>query len=657
MKRFILIVCISVYTLLSKAEVKLAHIFQDNMVIQRNEKILVYGLASPNEKVNVSIGKNQGQSLTGKDGVWEVELERMKAGGPFILKVKGENEITLRNILIGDVWICGGQSNMEWNVGKFKWKDDEIKEANFRNIRLFNVPNDLSFEPKTEITGGHWKEAVGKNIEDFSAVGYFFGKHICNAENVPIGLISSNWGGTNVEAWSSVDAVKKNKNVYEAYKQKTNSLKDITQEDLIDTIIYLSEDDIGISEKWFSENTNIENWDVSIIPSQWKEVDIGDFIGSVWFARDFDIPYLFKDKTIKFSFNNLNDYNQIWINGNLVYESYSRKSWASFIVTPEHLRLQGNRIVLRTVNFQKGKGAISQNPLWYNFHPIGESDGYQLLSGIWKIKKGLEYEYEIVLPERTDGMFIANENPASLYNAMINPLVKLKIKGVIWYQGESNAKRAYEYRTLFPNMIQDWREKFEQGDFPFLFVQLANFRQPQDYCAESDWAELREAQNLALSLPNVGMACAIDIGEAGNIHPSNKQEVGRRLSLVAQKIAYNKDLVHSGPMFESVKFVDQKAFLKFTEIGSGLMVKDRYGYLKGFCIAGDDRVFYSAKAEIKGNEVIVWNDSIKRPLAVRYGWADNPFDANLYNLEGLPTSPFRTDNWPGITVNNVYGKR
>ncbi len=268
-----------------------------------------------------------------------------------------------------------------------------------------------------------------------------------------------------------------------------------------------------------------------------------------------------------------------------------------------------------------------------------------------KISLAGEWSYQIGLnkiPEILKGG--PNLYPTLLYNGMINPLTPFTIKGAIWYQGESNALRAYQYRDLFPAMITDWRTHWNQGDFPFLFVQLANFKQAPKQPRDSDWAELREAQTLALKLPNTGMAVTIDIGEAKNIHPLNKQDVGYRLAQNARKIAYGENIVHTGPLYKSMKVEGNKIRIRFSNTGSGLVIKDRYGYLQGFSIAGNDKKFVWAKAYIEGNDVVVVNDVVKKPVAVRYGWADNPDDVNLYNKEGFPASPFRTDDWPGVTV-------
>lgn len=460
------------------ADVTLPGVISDNMVLQRDMEVKIWGRADQNESVIVRINNQEKKIVAGSEGTWQVKLDAMAYGGPFEMTIEGKNTIVLKNILIGDVWICSGQSNMEWRVQNSNYAQEEIAAANFPEIRLFDVKHRMAAEPKDNLADEKWQICSPKTISAFSAVGYFFGQELYKNLNIPIGLISTNWGGTVSETWTSAGT---------------------------------------ISE--FSE---------------------------------------FDEKMKK----------------------------------------------LKSINIDK-------------------------------------------MPEQAQ--IGPNSFPTLLYNGMVYPLLSYAIKGAIWYQGESNAGRAFQYRKLFPAMITDWRKSWGQGDFPFFFVQLANFRQPVAKPEESTWAELREAQNMALQLPNTGVAVIIDIGEAEDIHPTNKQDVGYRLALAARKIAYGQDLVYSGPIYKSMQIEEDKIRIKFSNTGSGLIVKDPYGYLKGFSISGNDHKFVWAKAFQDGNDIIVYSDKMTKPVAVRYGWADNPHDVNLYNREGLPASPFRTDDWPGIT--------
>jgi len=460
------------------AEVKLATIFSDHMVLQRGMEIPVWGWADRGETVTLSLGGQTVSVKPDKSGKWIARFAPMDAGGPYKMNIQGENNIILTDILIGDVWLCGGQSNMEMPVNGWPGQpilnsEREVQEANYPNIRLITVGKKISTRPLKNIESSGWESAIGTNIADFSAVGYFFGKDVYLDQDIPIGLISVNWGGTVCETWTSAESL----------------------------------------------------------------------------AEDPDF-------------------------GSVIDE-------------------------------------MEKNPPSAGFDP--------------------------------------NSKPTLLFNGMLHPLIPFGIKGAIWYQGESNDSRAYQYRRLFPLMIRDWRKHWNQGDFPFLFVQLAAYKPVNENPVESSWAELREAQLMTLALPNTGMAVAIDIGEADNIHPANKEKVGRRLALAAKKIAYNQDVVYSGPVYQSMEITGKEIKIAFSHTGSGLVAKDKYGYLRGFAIAGEDKVFHWANARLEGDTVVVYHPSIQNPLAVRYAWSDNPDDANLYNKEGLPASPFRTDNWPGIT--------
>ncbi|MGC1272464.1 MAG: sialate O-acetylesterase [Planctomycetaceae bacterium] len=476
-----------------RADVKLAAIFGDNMVLQADQNVPVWGTAEPGEEVEVrvSVAKDvapiaegaplaetltQAQRTKADDaGNWKVTLKPMPpTENPVGLVVTGKNKLTIKNVLVGEVWVCSGQSNMEWSVTRAANPQEEIANADHPQIRLYQVKKQVVADAPLSDTVGQWVVCSPETIPNFTAVGYFFGREIHEMTGRPVGLIQTAWGGTPAEAWTSREKLESN----DAFQP--------------------------ILDRWVA---NVE-----------------------------------KD------------------------------------------------------------------------------------------------------PKAAD----SPHYPAGLFNGMIAPIIPYAIQGAIWYQGESNAGRAYQYRELFPAMITDWRARWGQGDFPFLFVQLANFRQRKDQPAESDWAELREAQSMTLELPKTGQAVTIDIGEAGDIHPTNKQDVGKRLALSAMHVAYGKqDVVHSGPVLEEAKFADGKAVLTFENVGGGL--KAQGDALKGFALAGEDKKFHWADAKIDGDTIVVSSPEVKNPVAVRYAWADNP-EATLYNAEGLPASPFRTDDWKGVTA-------
>ncbi|MBA2762671.1 MAG: sialate O-acetylesterase [Segetibacter sp.] len=475
----LLLLTLIFYTLNSNAEVRLPKLISNNMVLQRDIAIPIWGWGSAGEKIEVDFNGKRYKSVTDASGKWKLNLRKTKAGGPYNIIIKGSNTITLNNILIGDVWLCSGQSNMELKMLTVKEKyaaDIEIGTNN--QIRHFMVNKASSVTVQDTIASPGWMMADPTTIPSFSAVAYFFAKTLFDKYHIPVGLLHTSWGGTVAEAWTSEEGLKE----FPHYLSRLQEMR-----------------------------------------------------------------------------------------------------------TPE-----------------------AQSKLMEN----------------GKLKP------------------IPNE-PTALYNAMITPLIPYAIKGAIWYQGESNAnnKKAYEYRYLFPAMIKDWRSNWHQGNFPFLFVQLANFQAAATKPEESTWAELRESQLLTLSLPNTGMAVIHDIGEAKDIHPKNKKDVGIRLALAAEKIAYHDNtVVYSGPVYKSMQIKNDKVYLSFTNKGSGLMANNA-DTLTQFAISGADKKFVWAHAKIEDDKVVVWSEQVANPAAVRYAWANNAEGCNLYNKEGLPASSFRTDNW------------
>ncbi|HIJ74863.1 MAG TPA: sialate O-acetylesterase [Candidatus Hydrogenedentes bacterium] len=486
------------------AEVSLPPLFKDHMVLQRGTKLPIWGRAAPGESVEVAVANRAAHTAADADGRWRAVLRPLNAGGPHRLVVKGEtNSIAFEDVLVGEVWVCSGQSNMEWPVSLARDAENEIAAADFPEIRFFSVPKKVADVPQQEC-GGKWTSCRPKSAAQFSAVGYFFGRSLHRKLGVPIGLIHASWGGTPAEAWTSQAAL---------------------------------------------------DADPAFIPllERWARI-LADYPDA---KAEYDRAFI-------------------------EWEQAAKKA--------------------------KDEGKPEPPRPW---PPLGPGHPWR---------------------------------PAALYNAMVAPLAPFAIQGAIWYQGESNADRAYEYRTLFPAMIQDWRRAWSQGDFPFLFVQLANFmgrfETPQP---KSAWAELREAQLMTLALDNTGMAVTIDIGEANDIHPKNKQDVGERLALAALAKAYGKKVAYSGPLYKRMKIKGNEVVVSFTHTNRGLATKGG-APLKGFAIAGPDQEFVWADARIRGKKVVVYSDSVPSPVAVRYAWADNP-ECNLYNGAGLPASPFRTDDW------------
>jgi sialate O-acetylesterase len=636
------------------ADVSMPYVFSSNMVLQRNIEIPVWGWASPGERINITLGEQKIRTKAEESGKWFVKLPAMKAGGPYEMIVDGKNQIRFTNIMIGDVWVCSGQSNMEWRVLQSNNAEDEIASANHPNIRLFTVPNKIDKEPQNNTDPTEWLACTPEVIGSFSAVGYFFGRKLNKDLDIPIGLINTTWGGTESESWTSAESIQDDPDFAEELKKlksldmdKANEEREKEFENWLQAFREL---DAGYDDGvylWASSDYDYLGWDQMELPGLWEDLGLEGLDGVVWFAKEVDLSDQEIENGFELNLGPIDDSDIVWVNGSKVGETfniYNRNR--RYQVTSEVLKQGVNTIVVRVEDYAGGGGIYGDKNQMYL-----ESNGSKIsLAGMWKYKVGTN-KMPSGMPR---GDFGPNSYPTLLFNAMINPLLPYGIKGAIWYQGESNAGRAYQYRRIFPMMITDWRSHWGQGNFPFLFVQLANFMQPKDPPAESTWAELREAQTMTLSLPSTGMATIIDIGEADDIHPTNKQDVGKRLALSAYKIAYGKDIVYTGPTYESMKIEGNKVYIKLSNTGSGLDVRDPYGYLKGFTVAGKDKTFHWAKAQkVDDTTVVVYSEMVSSPVAVRYGWADNPHDLNLYNKEGLPANPFRTDEWQGIT----YGKK
>jgi len=622
------------------AEVRLPSVFSDNMVLQREIPVNIWGWAKPGEKVSVVFNNQNQTAITGKDGKWKLQLNPMKAGGPYDLTIKGKNVIVIKNILIGDVWLCSGQSNMEFEMKNSRnWETDKLSVGN-SSIRLYTVPRKTSISTLVNTEKATWNICNSITAENFSAVGYYFGKNLQQQLNIPIGLINCSWGGTDIETWTSMESIY---NLDERAKELKNSNQENLEKIYAENALILAhwQDTItvkeaGIVNKWYLPGTDISDWKEIKMPQPWEMGGYPGLDGVVWLRKEFELTKDEAAKTTKISLGPIDDCDETYINGKLVGKTeYQFNKPRIYKVEPGVLNA-GKNILIIKVTDAGGNGGLfgTCDQLYLDLEGTQKS-----LCGIWKMKISIDSPFP-------KDMSNPNLYPTLLYNGMVNPLINFGIKGVIWYQGENNVPNYKMYRTLLPNMITDWRTKWNEGNFPFLFVQIANFKVANAEPVESDWAGLREAQSMALSLPATGMAVIIDIGDATDIHPTNKDDVGYRLSLAARKIAYGEDQTYSGPTYKSMKIEGNKIILEFDNTGSGLFAKDKYGYLKGFAIAGSDKKYSWARATItSGNTITVENENILSPIAVRYGWADNPDDINLYNMEMLPASPFRTDNW------------
>ncbi|PRY84463.1 sialate O-acetylesterase [Mongoliibacter ruber] len=623
----------------SFADITLPKLISSGMVLQRDSPIKIWGWAYPSETIQVIFLEETHQTIADKNGNWSLKLKPLPFGGPFNMLLKGQNEIVLEDILIGDVWLASGQSNMEINMQRVSpLYEEDIKSADFPFIRYFEVPKRYDFKTENvDLPSGKWQTINQSNILSISAISFFFARAIHEKQGVPIGIINSALGGSPVEAWISEESIKQFPDYYDEVQRFKNDdlIEEIERKDAAiasDWYRRLNQNDKGYQDRlpWYAPETDSDQWKEIENPSLWKGSELEGVNGVVWFRRDVELPANWSGKAAKLNLGTLVDADSVFVNGKFVGSTGYQYPPRRYSVPEGVLKTGQNTIVVRLISNIGEGGFVPDKP----YELVLESEKIPL-EGKWKFQVGSVME---ALPPQT---FI-RWKPVGLFNAMIAPLKHFTKKGVIWYQGESNADRPEDYAKLFQTMINDWRNNFGQGDLPFLYVQLPNFMKATANIENSNWAKLREAQLQALALPNTGMAVAIDLGEWNDIHPLNKKDVAERLALLARFNVYGEsDLTASGPMYKSHVIENNKVILSFEHIGEGLVAKNGKS-LKHFAIAGDDMEFLWAEAKIERNQVVVWHENITNPKAVKYAWSDNPEGANLFNKSGLPASPFRT---------------
>ncbi len=635
---------LSVIASFSYAQIKLPQIICDSMILQRDAKINIWGWASKGEKVNIQFNNKTYRTTTNDSGKWLLQLQSTKAGGPYSMEISGKNKIVLHDILIGDVWVCAGQSNMEHQMKLHAINyANEIAEANNAEIRQFKIPNITNLiSPQDDLNGGSWKWADSSNVKDFSAVAYFFAKALYKKYHVPIGIINASWGGIPIEAMMSEESLQPFPNILATIEKNKDTayVNDVNRKAFSQMQSMPKPDDKGITEKWYDTSYQPKEWRRIAVPGYWEDQGVRDLDGIVWYRKEIDVPASMVNVAAKIFLGRIVDADEVYINGVKVGATGYLYPQRRYYISANILKPGKNLIIVRVTNYNSKGGFVPDKP----YELIAGNDTISLV-GYWQYKVGA-----VFTPHDLPKTIALQNQPTALYNSMIAPIVDYTIKGFTWYQGESNTGRADEYAKLQPAMITDWRSKWNEGDLPFLFVQLPGFMDYTYSPTESEWAAFREAQAKSLSLPNTGMAVAIDIGEWNDIHPDDKKDVGDRLALAAEKIAYNENIVYSGPTYQSQKIEGNKIILSFTNVGSGLFFKDSSyisptpGEAEGaLAIAGDDKIFVWANATIDGNKIIVSSDEVPSPKYVRYAWADDPPHPNLINKEGLPAAPFRTD--------------
>ncbi len=654
MTRFLLllplVLLLSVPTTLSGGDAvrPLLHpLFSDHSVIQRDQPAILWGWAEPGTRVSVRFAGQVRKADADARGRWECTLEPLAASAEGRdLRVETDRpglSTVVRDLLVGDVWLCSGQSNMEMGLTLCN-EEEEIAGAHHPGIRLLTIPKNTAFEPQQTFSA-EWKPCSSEALREggwggFSATAYFFGSKLHEDLGIPIGLIHSSWGGTVAEAWMSATGLKEFPE-FEPQLDEVARIAASTAED--PEVAYLdawfAEHDPGTAKAWFEMDADASGWREVTLPGTWADSGIPGFEGVVWAQRPVELPAAWADKPLVVRVGEISDNDTTWLNGTVIGRTNQFGLPRRYRVTPGVARAGTNTITLRVTNAGGGGILAGENPL--SIHPEGDEDAAIPLAGKWRLQETSK------LADTGRPMIGNPQVPSVLYNGMIAPVAPCALTGVIWYQGEANASRAHQYRRLLPALIHDWRDRFRRDDLAFHIVSLANYQKPHDQPRDDPWAELREAQAMtAKTVPHCGLAVAIDIGDADDIHPKNKREVGRRLALAALADTYGKDLVESGPWFRSIDKENGHLRIHFDHTDGGLRFKGPS--TRSFALAGEDRKFAWARAEIDGDTIIVSSPEVPDPVAVRYAWDSNP-EACLYNGADLPAVPFRSDDWPMIT--------
>lgn len=630
-------------TFLSTAQVRLPNLISNGLILQRDAKVKIWGWAAVNEKITIEFLNKKHKVNANNQGEWELQLTNLKAGGPYVMKIVASNTIEINDILIGDVWLCSGQSNMAMTVGAVReLYEKEIANSENKFIKNFEMPREYEFNtPKTDVSGGAWVSANPANVIKFSAAAYFFVKDLYAKYKIPMGMINASYGGTPIHAWISEEDLKPFPDSYKEIADLKNPefVKNIENKDLEleknwNSNLLLNDEGIVTKGNWQSNATATSDWQEMKMPGMWNGTSIEKVNGAVWFKKEIEVSRKLAENESILHLGTIMGADSTYVNGKFV--GFCKDQWSTRkYEIPANTFIEGkNTITIRVVK-KRGYGGFVHG---FKYELNGKEETVSLASD-WKYKIGFKTD---ALPNAV----VLRWKPTAMYNSMIHPSKKVTFKGAIWYQGEGNSGKPKEYAQLLPTLINNWRTLFNQPKMPFLFVQLPNYQSTKPEPSESNWAGLRESQLKTLSVPFTGMATTIDVGQSNDIHPHRKKEVGSRLALVAQNLVYgDKNVICYGPKYESMKVENGKIQLSFNTFGSAMQFKGNT-QITNFAIAGEDKKFVWAHAKIENGKIIVWNDAVPNPVAIRYAWADNPENGQLlFNAEGLPASPFRTDSW------------
>jgi sialate O-acetylesterase len=671
---------IALLTTTAQADIKLPAIFADHMVLQKSAKTLIWGKADPGEQIQVSLDHQTTTAKADDTGRWQVALDlKQSAPGPLELSIKGKNQITIQDVLVGEVWLASGQSNMELPLRVTADADAEIAQSANASLRQFAVARRGANQPM-EDCDGVWTVAAPATSGDFTAIGYYFGKELAAARKLPVGIIHASNGGTFIEPWTPADALNQIEEFREPVAkiiQNSSEYPTLKAKFAKDFAAWLKANDredkpCANLNDFAAVNASIADWKTVTLPSK-TPVEGFPSSGVFWLRRDIDVSAIVAKQGFKIMIGPLGGYWQVYWNGKLLTETtYAQlpgKDFACYFPVPPERILTGNNTLAIRIYSPTAPLIVRGGSLWAG--PI-------VLDGPWfsKVERTFPDLSAAALKSAPQMTYkLPDMIPGSLYNARIHPLKRYAIAGVLWYQGESNVSRAYQYRLAFPALIKGWRAAWQRDDLPFYWCQVCNNYAKPTAPGESPWAELRESQSLALDLLNTGQAITIDLGEAGDLHSRNKKTAAHRLYLIAQAQHYGEPITSSGPIYQSIAIEGNKARVKFTNTEGGLVAaalpttypiktllnetsplirNSPHSQLEGFTICGEDHKWTWANAQIEGDTVLVWSDQVPKPVAVRYAWSDNP-TCNLSNGAGLPATPFRTDEFPTTTATKQYG--
>jgi len=617
---------------------RLSALISDGMVLQRNAQTALWGSGEPGERVQISFMGRSYETRADAEGNWKIIMEDLPAGGPYELRIAADSEERIiRDVLVGDVWLLGGQSNMELPVSRTLDRlEDEVREVDLPHIRQFAVPLQVEFHgPRKEVTEGSWLRATGQDVMKFSGVGFFFARALYEKYGVPIGLIRTAVGGSPIEAWLSEESI----SLYPELQEELQRCKDDSFVEAVkksdearaaDWYGQLNERDKGLREGWFMMEYDSADWRTFVVPNSWQGSELEEVRGSVWFRRTFEVPASMTGCAAKLMLGTIVDADDTYVNGVHVGSTAYRYPPRRYMLPADVLKEGRNTIVVRVISVRNTGEFIRDMP--YKLRANGQEIS---LEGHWQYRIGTTADK---LPQQTFFQY----KPVGLFNGMIAPLRHCLLTGVLWYQGESNTHQPYGYSSLFAHLAEDWRRNFGRRDLPIIYAQLPNFGPEESYQEDSTWAVLRHEQLRCLTTSHTAMAVTIDVGEYNDLHPKDKKTVGERMARCAMQIVYGENIIASGPIYKAMEIVEDKIHIRFDHVGGGLVA--RGGELGGFAICGTDGTYVPARAVISGDQVIVTHEQIREPVHVRYAWADNPAAANLYNVEGLPASPFTTED-------------